>query len=490
MKNPHVNVWPDMSGPLGCIRVFTAPRSIITGRIIRDAYKKSRVRVPMKDYTPPARAQPRLRDMIIYDEDIHIWTDGSAEDNGTDRCTAGSAWVSPLQLSDKVSLTGAVLSNNVAEVAAIVLSLLAWCDAHVVIHTDSTYVLGLLRGGLLAMEQDGWGEAPRHMKRGPATLLLQYLLYLLQDRTGRVDFVKAKAHGNDTMNNLADALAKEGRATGRAFDIGAIEIPAGWVDVPPVLCHQPLNYLTALTVRAKVQSPTDTIKFGAFLDRWVVAIGNMFSVVLDPGSHIGGVWSLTIPEGLKEVLWKEMNGAQVLGHRYYGTGLAKSDLGRFCLCGDEVTLQHILLGCKAYKLQPLLELLTTTLREISLANSFKSLHPDEWGWSPWYPLLALKSLEEAALPIFKGRKEVLQALRRTRQKREWVIGNYYWALWKWRMKEIHEADFKFVPWLCEGLMKEKLLTPVPAHLLKQDAGDDGKSGAPSAKIRLTDGAYG
>ena len=26
-----------------------------------------------------------------------------------------------------------------------------------------------------------------------------------------------------------------------------------------------------------------------------------------------------IPEGMKEVLWKEMNGAQVLGHRYYGT---------------------------------------------------------------------------------------------------------------------------------------------------------------------------
>jgi len=58
------------------------------------------------------------------------------------------------------------------------------------------------------------------------------------------------------------------------------------------------------------------------------------------------------------------------------------------------------------------------------------------------------------------------------------------------MKEIHEDNFRFVPRLCESLMKEKLLTPVPTHLLKQEMEDDGKDGAPGAKVRLTDGAYG
>ena len=84
----------------------------------------------------------------------------------------------------------------------------------------------------------------------------------------------------------------------------------------------------------------------------------MFGIVLDPGSHIGKVWSLAIPEGLKEVLWKEMNGVQVLGHRYYGTRLAKSDLSRFCLCGEEMSLRHILLGCDVYTLQPMMAVLT------------------------------------------------------------------------------------------------------------------------------------
>ena len=470
-RNTHVNIWPDMTGPLGCVRVFTAPRSIIAGRMVRDAYKASRVRQPKEDYTQVARMHTRPQEAIVYDRDIHIWTDGSAEKNGQDECTAGSAWVSDIQLSDKVSLAGAVLSNNVAEVVAVVLCLLAWRNAHIVIHTDSTYVLGLLKGGLLAMERDGWGDAPRHMSRGPCTPLLRLLLYLLQDRTGRLDFIKAKAHDNDIMNNLADTLANEGHKTGRVFDINTIQIPAGWVDSSPMLCHQPLDYLTKLTVRASVQSPTTTLKFRAFSDRWTVTIGNLFGIVLDPGSHIGNIWKITIPEGLKEVLWKEMNGAQVLGHRYYGTGLAKSDMGRICACEEEMSLQHILLGCSAYKLQPLLGVLTEVLHNVSPSNSFRTLHPDEWGHSPWYPLIALKEIEESTLPIFKGRKAVMKALKMSRQRREWVIGHYYWALWKWCMKEIHEERFRFMPALCADLLRGLLLTPIPAHILRETSGN-------------------
>jgi len=471
-RDPSINIWPDMTNPMGCVRVFTAPRSMVSGRIVKDAYKASRVRIHMEEYVPVEKAVLRRRDDIVYSNDIHVWTDGSAEDNGTDGCTAGSAWVSSLQLRDAVSLRGAALSNNVAELAAVVLCLLTWQDAHIVVHTDSTFVLGLLKGGLLAMERDGWGDAPRHMSRGPTTPLLRSLLYLLRDRTGRIRFVKAKAHSDDVMNNLADELAKEGRVKGRPFDIGALTVPHGWVDSSPVLCHQPLDYLTKLTVRARIQAPATTIKFGAFLDRWTVEIGNMFGVVLDPGSYVGKIWSLTIQEGLKEVLWKEMNGAQVLGHRYYSTRLIKSDLGRFCVCGEEMSLRHILIGCSSYALQPLATTLSDILRDVSPAIAFKMLHPDEWGQSPWYPLLALKAIEETALPIFKGRKAALKALKKSRQQREWIIGNYYWALWKWRMKEIHKEKFKFVPHFCAVPLRGILLTPIPAHLLWATVGDE------------------
>jgi len=470
--HPSTNVWPNMDGPLGCVRIFTAPKSIIVGRVVKDVYKRTRVRNHMVDYTPAALPSSRHADHIIYDRDIHIWTDGSAKDNGTDICTAGSAWVLDLQFSDAVSLTGSVLSNNVAEVAAIVLCLRAWRDAHIVIHTDSTFVLGLLKGGLLAMEQDGWGDAPRHLSRGPPTPLLQTLLYLLRDRTGRLRFEKAKAHGNDIMNNLADKLTNEGCLKGRVFDIGSLAVPDGWVDTAPVLCHQPLDYLTRLVVHARVGAPAKTMKFEAFSNRWMVSLGHMFGVVLDPGNYIKELWSLTIPEGMKEVLWKEMNGAQVLGHRYFGQGHAKSDLGRYCKCGVEMTLGHVLLGCGAYRIQPLMEALLVALGALHPSSSFKTLSPDSWGVSPWYPLLVLKGLEEAAYPLVKGWKKILKSLRKTWQKREWLIGNYYWALWKWRMKEIHDASFSFVPANCVDLLDKILAAPVPAHLLVPTMDDE------------------
>jgi len=172
-------------------------------------------------------------------------------------------------------------------------------------------------------------------------------------------------------------------------------------------------------------------------------------------------------------VWKEMNGAQVLGHRYFGQGHTKSDMGRFCLCGVEMTLGHILLGCGAYVLQPLVTCLLTVLGSLHPISSFKTLSPDSWGASPWFPLLALGALEDAAYPIVKGRKRILKDLKKSRQQQEWIIGNYYWALWKWRMKEIHDADFTFVPTNCIASLRAALSTPVPAHMLKQEATDEG-----------------
>jgi len=486
-SGPDVNVWPNMDGPLGCIRIFTLPKSLVAGRVQKDAYKKTRVRIHVEDYAPAGMPTLRPTDDIIYERDIHVWTDGLAQDNGLDICTAGSAWTSDLLFDDKVKLTGTILSNNIAEVAAVALCLMAWRDAHITIHTDSTFVLGLLEGGLLAMERDGWGDALRHMSRGPPTPLLQYLLYLLRDRTGRISFVKAKAHGSDLNNNIADKLANEGRVSGRIFDIGALVVPQGWVDVNPVLCHQPLDYLTRLVVRSKVPAPTGMNKFGRFSDRWTVVIGTLFDRVLDPGSHIKKVWSITVPEGLKEVLWKEMNGALVLGHRYFGTKNKKSNMGRECLCGQEMSLGHILLGCARYKLQPLFAVLEDALLKVSPKSTFRTLHPDEWGSSPWYPLLALQVIEEAALPIFKGRKKVLKALKLSRPRREWLIGSYYWMLWKWRMKEIHEVDFTFVPTFCVTSLRTALQQLCPEMQEAAMANEPGQ--APLAKVRLTDGAY-
>jgi len=191
---------------------------------------------------------------------------------------------------------------------------------------------------------------------------------------------------------------------------------------------------------------------------------------------------LPVPEGLKEVLWKEMNGAQVLGHRYFGKGHTKSDMGRTCPCGAEMSLSHILVGCAAYKLHPLMGVLLDSLKTAYPGSGFKTLAPDEWGMSPWYPLIALGELEELSYPITKDRKKILKKLKESRQKRIWIIGNYYWALWKWHMKEIHDAQFKFVPVLCAGSLQELLSRPVPLHLVAPRDGETANGATPTNNV--------
>jgi len=476
-----VLVWPTMNGPLGCVRVFTGSSLLTTAVQVRVATKARarllgeapvtrrsarvggqpvpppilpaqgdsyRGQLSARPYTTPPAGVVRDGSGIILTDDIHVWTDGSALNNGLETCTAGAAWATDLGLQDEVSLFGLALSNNVAEVAAVVLCLLAWRDAHLVIHTDSSFVLGLVKGGLLAMERDGWGDSLRHLSVGVPAGLLQYALYLLRDRSGRLAFVKAKVHANDVHNNLADFLANQGRVHGRRMNLGLLTAPAGWVDTAPVLAHQPLDFLTKLVVRHVVPPPTVTLRFTCFSDRWVVAMGGLFGLVLDPGLYISNIWRINIPEQLREVLWREMNGTQVLGVNYHG----KSDQGRRCRCGATMSLDHIFLGCYRYDVTPLQAVLLAHLAKVSPPVFCRSLRPDDWHPSPWYPLLALKRVERNAVKPSRTLKNPGKSLSLSRPAREWLIGTYFWLLWRWRMKEIHDGSFLFVPRLLTGAL--------------------------------------
>lgn len=178
---PHrsVRAWPKMDGPLGSVRIFTLPISLIA----TDAQVRSSLagtgRVNLQRYAPKVfvpcwdvRA-PRLPDTF------HVWTDGSALNNGKETCSAGAGWASDLGFTDCVSLSGVSLSNNVAEVSALVLALTAWRPYHLVVHTDSSYVLGLVKGGLLALERDGWVDISRNL-RSPPVELFRHLLFCLR----------------------------------------------------------------------------------------------------------------------------------------------------------------------------------------------------------------------------------------------------------------------------------------------------------------------
>ena len=155
----------------------------------------------------------------------------------------------------------------------------------------------------------------------------------------------------------------------------------------------------------------------------------MTGIPLDAGLHAPRVRKLNIPTRLQELLWKDMTRSLPIRATWFGT----MECGRTCSCGAKLTLLHVWTSCATHDLAPLLQTLRDRLPALPPAPPA--------GTHPWYPLLALRELENARRVGKKAAKE----LRRSQPKREWAIGSYLWLLWTNRMKEVHGEGYA-PPW--------------------------------------------
>jgi len=453
-----VRVWPAMRNAYGCARLLNSDQSLLA-RPDRAGNFLANKRFFQKYHAAPLVSLSRP--CRVPAEWQLVWTDGSALDNGHPSCSAGSAWASLCGRSQLCRLAGPLLSNNIAELCAVLLALRAWPDCTLHIHTDSTYVLGLVRGGLLAMERDGWLDAPIfssradipaalgftipalgvHMRYGVFSLgslkpLFQALLFELRSHSSRLRFSKVRAHANDYMNNLVDLLAKQALLpSSPVLVIADVSAPPGWVDSGPVLNCQLLAFLTDIVVSSS-PPPFANPKFAPFFSSWSSWMALHFLADLDPVAHVPLLWRVNVPVGLRELLYKHVSSCLPIGDSWHG-GLA---LGQTCRCGATMSLDHVWHSCPSYDLSPLM---------LTLSSRFEALHPDpepstsplSWPRPFWYPLLALWSLDCDPINAVVLRR----CLGRSRVRREWALGSFLWFVWKQRTKEIHDDTYRFIP---------------------------------------------
>ena len=411
----------------------------------------------------------------------HVWTDGSALNNGHPHCTAGAAWLSPCGLSETFHLVGPRLSNNVAELCAAIKALQAWPNQALHIHTDSSFILGLVHSGLLAMERDGWHGFPLFSTSVDSNLgfsipaccvvmtyittvyashkpLFQAFLYELRAHSGKLRFSWTRAHADNAMNNAVDTLAKQGlQPTSPHLLIADISAPPCWVDNGPVLNNQSLAFLTDI-VMASSPPPLLSPKFASFSSSWSSYMLRAFSACLDPAEHVPLIWKINIPVGLRELLHKRIVSSLPIGDSWHG----KLTLRQTCQCGTTLSLEHIWASCPSYDLRSC---------QFILHEHFRSLHPgaspsaQPWLWpSPtWFPLLSLKSLDN--MPSTDPTHQ--RILGKSHSKREWALGSFLWFIWKHRMKEVHDSSYRFIPdlhtnQLSAALAEEPTLSSHPA----------------------------
>ena len=240
------------------------------------------------------------------------------------------------------------------------------------------------------------------------------------------------------MNNRVDLLAKQGLLpTSPALRIADISAPPHWVDNGPVLNCQSLAFLTDVVV-ASSPPPFLSPKFTPFSSFWASHMSRFFSARLDPTAHVPLIWSINIPVGLQELLYKRVFSALPIGDTWHGS----LTLGQTCRCCSTLSLEHVWASCLTYDLRPLLSV---------LYDHFQSLHPglapsaQPWLWpSPiWFPLLSLKSLDN--MPV--NSSPLRRTLGKSRRSREWALGSFLWFIWRHRMKEVHDPSYRFIPGL-------------------------------------------
>ena len=174
-----------------------------------------------------------------------------------------------------------------------------------------------------------------------------------------------------------------------SIDIASLWMPSGWVDTAPMLNHQSLSHLTYCVVWDVIPNPLLGRKFAMFCVEWMAWITEFFYKELDILTHFRSLWALSVPAGLKELLWKYSSGSLPLGCRWYGT----LDQGQTCCCGSEMSLPHIWARCPAYNLTPLRDVLLDLLPTICPGDC-RTLDFNEWPSPFWFPLIALKPLEK------------------------------------------------------------------------------------------------
>ena len=276
-----IRIWPKMSGAYGCARILTQSPSILSAQSGIDRVRHNPREVPpvfaplLRPPPAPVQAAPAHYLSPV----VTVWTDGSAIDNGLESCVAGASWFSDSGIFAYAQVVGLMVSNNIAEVSAIIIALQAWQTSHLHIYTDSTFVLGLVRGGLLAMEQDGWPDLPMFKFATPGSLrvLFQNFLGLLHRHNSLLKFSWVKGHSGVYGNERTDKAAALGiKFPHFRFSVTESLLDPGWVNSAPVLNHQPLSHLTYLIVRDSVPPPLLGPKFAAFRLEWLTYFHEVF----------------------------------------------------------------------------------------------------------------------------------------------------------------------------------------------------------------------
>ena len=185
---------PDVTGksPMDEIRIF--------GR--KEKYKTRKAKDKTLKRKPAYR---RGQNGPEAEEEIILYTDGSSTKNGAENSIGGAGiWHEEDSLFNRsIRIPGKGVTNNEAELTAIMEAVKMNCTAKMTIRSDSKMVLDGIIKNHKNWEDNDWLDIENRKK-------WEELLYRLRQRRGPTVFRWVKGHDKEEGNEMADKLAEEG----------------------------------------------------------------------------------------------------------------------------------------------------------------------------------------------------------------------------------------------------------------------------------------
>ena len=292
---------------------------------------------PEKIKNIPAERQPHLRGVVLNDEEITVYTDGSCINNRKQnaRCSGGIWLEEDSQHNKRIRVPGPNQSNQVGEIVAVVVALEKLPNyTPLTIKTDSKYVIKGLTTHLKEWEDRGWiGIKNQEWYKRAA--------YLLRKRTAPMKFKWVKGHNGELGNEQSDQLAKEGASKDNKDEI-------------------PLEVLEHFDLQgAKLSTITQAIAYKGIreqelkVERRTTHL-NLEKVRSDIANQTGlletneAIWNFIrktpIRLKIRQFFYKVLYGTQKIG-RYWFNIQNYEERGICHTCRDDETMEHILTGC-------------------------------------------------------------------------------------------------------------------------------------------------
>ena len=283
----------------------------------------------------------KLRRYGLAGTDVEVYTDGSCNGNGRPSASAGSGvWFGPSDprnIAERVP--GGSQSNQAAEVYAVILaadSVAPYTPLHIV--TDSKYAMDGLTENLQTWEDSGWlgVSHPELFKEAAAKL---------RGRSAVTTFRWVKGHSGVPGNEGADALAKLGAAkpprtsTCTLSDGLSKYLPRG-AKLASLTQSQAYTHLLKINC-ADTRTTTERN-----ISRVIETVDLEMHAPISEGAIWNSFRSKDLSRKSRIFLWKVIHDAYRVGR--YWNNIPTYEARAYCVsCGEEESMEHILLECNA-----------------------------------------------------------------------------------------------------------------------------------------------